>query len=36
LNGFESGVQNQTINVLDDDTAQVVLTLGTGAISENG
>lgn len=36
LNGFESGVQNQTITVLDDDAAQVLLTVNTGAINENG
>jgi len=34
-NGFEYGTQVQNLTILDDDAAQVVLSVNTGAIDEN-
>jgi len=36
LNGFEFGIQTQTVTILDDDIAQVLLTVNTGAMNESG
>jgi hypothetical protein len=36
LNAVEFGTQTQTVTVLDDDSAEVLLTVDTGAINENG
>ena len=34
MNATEAGTQQQTVNVLDDDTAQVLLSVNTGSLNE--
>lgn len=35
-NGNESGTQQQTINILDNDVAEILLSVNTGSLNENG
>lgn len=36
INGIESTPQSQTVTILDDDTAQVLMSVDTGAMNESG
>jgi len=36
VNASEFGIQTQTISIIDDDVAQVLLSVNTGAMNESG
>ena len=36
VNATEFNTQTQTVDVLDDDTAEIVLSVNTGAMNESG